>query len=1594
MKKILNFFKSLSPLQKLFQYIIQRSLSSYIITEINYESLFVGGHLLKDLELNVKRLNKKLLKESLFILKKGKIKNLEVTIPWAEIFKKNTFFKIEEIEIILIVNKSYGRCLNEEIDVEEEEKNEDECGIKDEKDVFFQIVEKIFFNVRILCKEFKLVLSISDERKINFNFKNLSFEFKKIDMMINYILNIENIWVSLNNKEQIISNIEGIDSPCKNAIIIEAHLNRRTKKIQSIIFQIPLLHFMFEIDELIAFTDILLYIQNLFSFKKSSSKNKFFNAALQDLQILSTKEEAKDDASQEDDHIKILDLVISDYFKNETKNLDLKKIELDHKISNNSKTSQNSTSLVTKSKNNNELVEFVFEPFKNLIDDYYNACFEKNSNITEEGELSEEEAEILKNLVDLNKDGDKTIFFLNQKMENQLKVKIGNINISIFLHQNKGGIKKKWKGLLNDEIFPFLNERNQFLLSIHEVKFEGSLKLEEMRVYLSSFRFLNVEYENEIKNMEKNEENNDSFFSFNSFNNEDDNLNIKEIFAVFDTDEEENVITKKEWKLNDHISAFYHKIQLKKFKSPEKKPIEIIFSKFNDNCINLSILFRKKIQIHFDEKLLNKIETFLENLKITESKTNIKTEIINNEEINHNDSYPLSLSSFYSFENEFEKNSTHIKESNKLNLKFEIPSLEIILIDNSNTNLYINIEKLVFDSEDVENLKRIDIQIKGEIEFSFMYFTNNIINTSSFLKMHDKINNMTIKIDNEEIINHILHENNDDQIHFETKNKINCDVSLNKLDLYLNFEIFENYLNIINSTVALFTKCLKIILNLQKSLIIPKQDNQENDEIEKSLDFDMMEHNQGNKFLSTFSFRDINIFIGESLNIKKLITFNLNMLQLYYLENFRNEFFIQGSIFACYINLYNSKEFFFPYFDMDYCLSSRMNIEEIENYLIYKQANGIKEKDRFVKDFEAKKLLENKIDNMVVFSFNIYHNCKKKDSPLIERKDQEDILSDLNESSFDIGKKEIKLFFGLNSLILKPINLLLLSNSSIIQECKKLNERLTNKIIINESEKEASENISLQIEGNKICIDFFPFKEFEKSNLLHCSSVRSLINIDEFLFSFSSIDGESRKSVNVKEIQLFLWKIPNKIKINQTNLFVFQNLYDVENLINVYHKTVLEKFCFINIFILRNFEIQISKNIILSISKIEFELFEDSIFILSSHLQDLSEFLNILSESFINEAEEKKLKEEFMHEDSDSFEIDLEFFNSSNDEDKIDIEKIEHPMENSISKKELITLKIQDVKFNLTSGAQFTVMDDFLFKFTEIFEKEKSISILKSAIIPKYFSESRLNKKNEKIFSSLCRSQTTSSFFKNAEWQLQFVFKNFGLSANEEEKSEERNYKINLEKLKVFRLANNQKVKIFSKIKSEENNDMIFCELNFDEMMQLDKIYIKNSSVKILLDKNIIKNFNQIIKTFERNEKKKKSNISKKEDTFISFFKIDRFYISIDYDPNYEDLQNILRDPINIINIGKIIDLQIMCNSVCFRGINLEQISSSYFESLIEDIRCNQKTNIIKKLPYINQIFKAVDTIKSFMTDLKNYEQNEIHRLLNLLINMFYIKKE
>ena len=44
-----------------------------------------------------------------------------------------------------------------------------------------------------------------------------------------------------------------------------------------------------------------------------------------------------------------------------------------------------------------------------------------------------------------------------------------------------------------------------FFISINEVKFDGSLKLEEMRVYLSGFRLLDVDYENEVTNMEKEE---------------------------------------------------------------------------------------------------------------------------------------------------------------------------------------------------------------------------------------------------------------------------------------------------------------------------------------------------------------------------------------------------------------------------------------------------------------------------------------------------------------------------------------------------------------------------------------------------------------------------------------------------------------------------------------------------------------------------------------------------------------------------------------------------------------------------------------------------------------------------------------------------------------------------------------------------------------------------------------------------------------------------------------------------------------------------------------------------------------------------------
>lgn len=94
----------------------------------------------------------------------------------------------------------------------------------------------------------------------------------------------------------------------------------------------------------------------------------------------------------------------------------------------------------------------------------------------------------------------------------------------------------------------------------------------------------------------------------------------------------------------------------------------------------------------------------------------------------------------------------------------------------------------------------------------------------------------------------------------------------------------------------------------------------------------------------------------------------------------------------------------------------------------------------------------------------------------------------------------------------------------------------------------------------------------------------------------------------------------------------------------------------------------------------------------------------------------------------------------------------------------------------------------------------------------------------------------------------------------------------------------------------------------------------------------------------------------------LNLLDIEEFQIYFDYDASYTHLNKVLENSFNLINIGNINNLKLNFKQVILRD---ESINSLLSEKIIgiwqKDIILNQKPAILKKLPYINNLFNLME---------------------------------
>lgn len=94
----------------------------------------------------------------------------------------------------------------------------------------------------------------------------------------------------------------------------------------------------------------------------------------------------------------------------------------------------------------------------------------------------------------------------------------------------------------------------------------------------------------------------------------------------------------------------------------------------------------------------------------------------------------------------------------------------------------------------------------------------------------------------------------------------------------------------------------------------------------------------------------------------------------------------------------------------------------------------------------------------------------------------------------------------------------------------------------------------------------------------------------------------------------------------------------------------------------------------------------------------------------------------------------------------------------------------------------------------------------------------------------------------------------------------------------------------------------------------------------------------------------------------IGLIYVEEFQLTVDYDANFCNLNKVLENKLNLINIGNINSLRLLFKQIHLREESLgPELLLKILDTYKNDIILNQKPNILKKLPYINNLFNVLE---------------------------------
>ena len=1611
MQGVFSILQPLTPVKSLFQYILKRLIGNYFLTNLDFSKFFQNvqnSSILEDLELNTVKLNEVFFRNSPFLLKKGIVKTLKFTIPWANLLTQNIEISIEEIRLELLENIAFYKEKNKSFN-ENNEKSEKSADFNEKdrnSDVFHKIVNKILRNLRLQVKS--LVIDYQENfHKINDIQENnekltisLYFHDFSIAQQENRHYSIKIVDFGLNIYEQAIKSpvlgfyglVIDIDA-IKN---IKIELTRHEIMINSRKYAILYSFIRFLTEEDIGNNDELCEISS-FPKENVEKQEKIVNYE----ENIEKPEKTSDFTKNSD--FKRNNEKIDDFIKNKEKSFSFKP-----DTNSSSKPDSNDlkppdcvsfkpdSSYFDESQRTSIIGSFykMQNPLNSIIDEYFQSL-PNIPNVFKEDELKEEEKKVLKEIM------------TEEQVIEETKECVFTVilkKIKVFIEKNEE-INKNYEFDKNGEFLK--NEEKTFKKPFFYIKFsEISLikSSKSLKILVKSINFFDI-----IINPGKTSSD-DSFYSLNnSLDNEKIELSDSEAhicrlsFIAISNKNDEN-------EENLQFFRFYSKnkknhIQRTHFLL-ENKPFSLIKPRKNNDFEGMIDIFKddknfivkiKPISINLHMKTIEDLMNFMINCEKQIKNLEIRGIFNRNLDKNKND----------------EKNIKNIEnKENILLFKLETSLFRVnIMVPDKKPLCYCEIQTkmtdiFIFEFEDFcVSSKTQHISIKSTFSEVFLLKATK----NEFLDYEiSKIMSIERNSKEKAAFSIKLMKNNEKN---EKTNKTCYFLKfMGNSKIYLNLMNYEKILSIYRNFKVFFEEdfnLLSVHSEVQSEITIDQGICSNEKEFMLDLEIYMKKLSFYLFSLTADEESNSKVFLHNKFNekVKKTALFTEFLgFRVNFQQNHEN-ISLKIGVLGLKCKIPENFDVSYKGFDVKY------NEENMINDIFLIRS----EKYEKMSDFDVKS--ENycfslkylyKIINKSTFLRETHENTKMEEKSPMILSEKHSVFSEMVEENQEIlmeKSSKTEVFINLNGIHFKPMLLNLLELPEFLSFFSKFANFFENAEKIDKNKPK--ELICYEILLNNVILDIFPIKIEKKPqnsiNFIEFADSRSVFSIKDLKISIES----SIFSIYSSSIKLFFLQNAKKTLVSKEFLHIYQDLHDSKHILHSFHDTILDKLGFKPLIELISLSYSSIKPITIKIKDIFIDIAKDTILYIEPHYNSVKNIKN-LYEKLKNAANipqnkpliiiKEDLDEALQTKDIENQEKTIKSLYNQLEEEVF----IEDCEENKIFDEKDIEL---DIIWNLHIDSiilkLFPEVDFEGISEEEAWEIEKEAVLFRKIGQRSYLEEKYINF-NENI-----------SFLYENHKSLMDVYQinHFDLNKNLQKskkipffsKINPRNYrksiKIKVKDLKtqfskgkslenpMFSLIFSVKdVKIFDQMnkkiigKGLNDKDLFTSEIKFiqndkilkqniaenaDFIIPFNRIAIHSSITEICIRLNpLILTFLQefidysIDKPSNNNEKQKDEEISTNiaKNLIKVDFSINTFKILIDYEPNYHNLAYILQNPLQLINIGPIKDLELKFKKIKLFDWEIEKTLNYCIEVWTYDIRTNQKAEIVKKLPYLSNI--------------------------------------